>query len=147
MLISPFHFPMIDGNHPAYRVLITNLETVALSFRVHVTLATGTDEDRLPIVTAYLTLDGFTSVSGSWVRAKPDLYTRSATVAVKPGRTVDVALRANDQTGALGYLWNTNGHAEIFLPPVASQAGPVAALDHPAHIMLAAMHVVGDKGR
>ena len=126
-------------------MLITNLEAVALSFRVHFTLSTGTDEDRLQIITAYHTLDGFTSVSGRWVRVKPDLYTRSANVAVKPGRT-STSRCAPTTRPDRSAISGTPTATRDLPPPVASEAGPVAALDHPAHIMLAAMHVVGDKG-
>jgi hypothetical protein len=42
MLISQFHFPMIDnGSHPDCRVLVTNLASAAPIFRLRVTLSTG----------------------------------------------------------------------------------------------------------
>jgi len=145
MIVSQFHLFTARGQR--HRLLITNLESVAIRFRVRYT-AVGPSFPGLPantikqIIRDATALDGFDSKI-DWVPdATAGLYVASGLVEIGPRFTAAVAVRGRGVKGDLLQRITLTGHVELTYPAVTASRGQgLQALGRAARVLLSASSV------
>jgi hypothetical protein len=145
MLVAPFMLPIWSdtpgGASVAYGVMLTNLETKELKFRLRFecTLASAGSVTKSVLDGCVKLVLGIYSTDAAWTMS-PGHGAIRRDVSVKPNHTILVSLRGGALTGApaqaLAQMFATGlqGTADLSMPMI----GNAAQLDRPARVLATA---------